>query len=159
MAHSDPQSHLYQQQQKRDSDWIVQWFCRRRNITLRDLTQHPCWSDLVLLCHIYHEFSPVLASSKTLKGVFDGYWGVVYTGKHRLKPKALKRLEQLTLNCISQQQILNQQRQQIKSMRASGHTQNTDHDMTAKGSNLPAEVSTREPQGGREELFLSLPWL
>ena len=148
-----------QQRRSNQQDWRIDRFCRRRGIHRRDLEQHPCWQDLVLLIHIRDEFQPELQKDRSLRATYNAYWGVVYAERHALRPRAFVRLELMVERCIEIRQQQQALITQIQSMRAPRQAQNTGHDMTAKGPNLPEKVSIREQQGGREDLIDTPPWV
>lgn len=145
-----------QQRQANQQDWLIDRFCLKKGIRRRDLERHPCWQDLVILIQLRCEFDQELHSDRSLIATYNAFWGMVYAEKKSLKPKSLIKLEIITERCIKLRQQHQLARQTIKALRGVGQNQNTGHDMTAKGPNLPEKVSIREPQGGREDL--GVPW-
>ena len=86
-----------------------------------------------------------------------------FIGLVQYQLKYIREFEIMATECLrirQQQTIKIQVITQLRKLQSTGtrHNQNKDHDITAKGSNLPAKVSIREQQGGREELLSSPPW-
>lgn len=159
----DNQSHYYQLQRETQQNYnIVRW-CLKRGIPVDIVEGHPCFQDILFLLDFRYEFQAEYKTHKSMLATYNRYWQNVYSLKRPLKPKAWRQFEIMATECLrirQQQEIKKQVIRQLRKLQSTGtrHNENKDHDMTAKGSNLPAKVSIREQQGGREELRSSPPW-
>ena len=132
-------------------DWNVDRFCRSRGIKQSDLQYHPQWSDLVTLITILTEFSAELATNPRLRGVVAAYWGHTYRLRYPLRPKGLRKLEQVVTECIGIRQNQQQKITRIRSLRGSATPNNIGQDNKAKGPCLPPVTDTkRESQECRQ---------
>ena len=142
-------------------DAVVRLWCKTKNISFDYVMTHPNLKDIQFLIEFNDEFNMELHSNARLKGVFDGYWGVVYAQRKQLKPKAFVKLERLAQECLAIRTQHQNTRLKIKSLRHTGtsHAQNTDHDKEAKGSNsVQSNVYEKNIQRGGREVQELLPW-
>lgn len=127
-------------------DWLIDRFCLKKGIRRKDLISHPQWDDVLLLIKFVDEFGPELRTNRTLKGVYDAYWGQTYKQKYRLRPKALTKLEILAEQCIKIRQQQELKITKIKSLRGSATNNNVGHDDKAKGPCLPPITDTKRDE-------------
>ena len=128
-------------------DWMIDRFCLKKGIKRKDLIRHPQWNDVLLLIHFLDEFGPELKTNRTLKGIYDAYWGITYKQQYKLRRKALIKLEHVAEQCIKIRQQHQLKINKIKSLRGSATNNNIGHDDKAKGPCLPPVTDAkREPQ-------------
>jgi hypothetical protein len=111
--HNNYEAFRKQQQQ----DQVIRRWCIRRGLPLDIIDGHPRFDDVLFLVNFYDEFELELKRNKRYKGVFDAYWGVVYTNRLALKPKAFRKFEQLALDCIALRAERQAQIQRIQALR------------------------------------------
>ena len=116
------------EESKQDSA-INQWF-KDIGLTARDIQYHPCITDLTILANIRNTFWHLMTEPE--KGVWSGCWGNVYKYRRFIRPKTLRKLEQLVLNMAERDQRRQQQRQLIKALRT--EPLKRDQDNKANGS-------------------------
>lgn len=85
-------------------------FCWRRGFKARDLGDHPCADDLVLLSLIKDDLGKYITDRDHAK--LNGLWGMVYTKKFPLKNKHHRDLEDIIIR--AQQAITRHQQQMAK---------------------------------------------
>jgi hypothetical protein len=136
-----------QKQQAFEQSQLVGYWSKTKGITQKDFEQHPRIDDIILLIRFRDALWSRLNQSE--RGCWAGYWSSVYVKKNKLKTKALKKLEQITITAEQRhlQNIIHQakQTQQIRSLRQ--RSQNPDSKssayMTAK-SEEPAQTAPWE---------------
>jgi hypothetical protein len=120
-------------------DWNIGRWLRSHGVTVKDLDTHRQISDVVLLINIRQSLWTWMTAGE--QASWGAYWNVVYRKQKPLKPKALKKFEQIT-ESVRQRQIKIQIIKQIGSAK-----QNIGHDNKAKGPCLPPVTDAkREPQ-------------
>ena len=151
--------HMFLADSRQDS--AIRRWCRAKNISFDYIMTHPNIQDIQFLIEFNDEFYMELHSNARLKGVFDGYWGVVYAQRKQLKSKAFVKLEKLVQECLAVREKNQLIQSRIKSLRHTGtsHTQNKGHDNEAKGpDSLPSNTCEKENQRGGREVQELLPW-
>lgn len=116
-------------------------WCKSKGISSKDLEQHPRADDLVLLIAFRDAMWDKL--NKVEQGCWAGYWSSIYIKKNKLKDKALKKLEQITITATDRH-LKNlvqsaQQRQRIKALRQNPYSKPMD-DIAAKDMGLAQTV-------------------
>jgi hypothetical protein len=157
----EPYADPARNRQNQRHEWSVERFCRDRGITSQDLQHHPRWSDIVLLIGIYTEYRAELSTSRRRQGVYDAYWGHTYRQRLALRPKGLRKLEKLVIECQGIRQNQQFAITKIQSLRGSAKPNNIGHDNKAKGPCLPPVTDTkREQQECRQmpEDLNQVPW-
>ena len=70
-------------------------WCKSKGISSRDLTLHPRIDDIILLLAFREAMWSKL--NKAEQGCWSGYWSSIYHKRNKLKLKAFKKLEQITI--------------------------------------------------------------
>ena len=91
-------------------------FCWRRGFKAKDLGNHPCADDLVLLTILKDELGQYISNSDHCW--LNGIWGMVYKKKFPLKNKHRERIRDITNTAIRQETRQQLQRQKIKQLKA-----------------------------------------
>jgi len=116
-------------------------WCRERGIHASDLEKHPRADDIVLLLRFREELWHKL--NKNEQSCWAGYWSSIYVKKNKLKLKALKKLEQITITATDRhlKQIIHtaQLRQKIKQLKQNPYSKPVD-DIAAKDTGLTQTV-------------------
>ena len=102
-------NYSYEHQQTRQ-DWRVSAWAKRKGLTLNEVWNHPCISDITLLLAVQSEYEPEYKSNKTLYATYNALWSGVYSRKRGLNAKGLRRLE-LIVNTSEQ---IRQHNKQLK---------------------------------------------
>jgi hypothetical protein len=102
-------NYSYEHQQTRQ-DWRVSAWAKRKGLTLNEVWNHPCISDITLLLAVQSEYEPEYKSNKTLYATYNALWSGVYSRKRGLNSKGLRRLE-LIVNTSEQ---IRQHNKQLK---------------------------------------------
>jgi hypothetical protein len=123
--------------QQQQQDRAIHRWCLRRGIPVDLAVNHPQFDDILFLVNFYDEFELELRRNKRLKGIFDAYWGVVYTNKLALKPKAFNKFEQLALDCLNIRAEQQANIERIQALRGTSQNQSVDHNYQANGSYSP----------------------
>ena len=108
-----------------------------KGITRKALDTHPHCDDIILLLKwrdsMWHKLNP------SEQAIWGAYWGSVYHKRRKLKNKALKKLEQITITATErhnrQEQQSQQARSRIQSLRKAKHRtliKKSSANMTAK---------------------------
>ena len=77
-------------------------FCWRRGFKAKDLGDHPCADDLVLMTCIKDDLGRYITNED--HQFINGIWGHVLNRNMQLKNSHLKRLEHITNTAIQRQQ-------------------------------------------------------
>lgn len=152
-------THMFLADSRQDS--AIRRWCRAKNITFDYIMTHPNIQDIQFLIEFNDEFYMELNTSRRLRGIFDGYWGLVYARRKQISAKGFVKLERVVHECLAIRQQNQHIRYKIKSLRHTGnsHTQNKGHDNEAKGPNsLPSNTCEKENQRGGREVQELLPW-
>jgi len=112
----------------REKAHYTNWWCKTIGIKSRDLDSHPQIDDVILLIRWHQECW--MDSNKSQRGVWSGYWSVVYHHQFPLKAKALKKLEATTQEIITRQQARQLKQIKIRQLRESNQQKGIVH-MTA----------------------------
>ena len=109
------------------------YWCKTKGISIKDIESHIRADDIVLLVAFRDAMWDKL--NKSEQGSWAGYWNSVYFKKNKLKIKALKKLEQITITATNRH-LKNivyqaQQRQRIKALRQNPNAKPSAY-MTAK---------------------------
>ena len=115
------------------------YWCKCKGISIKDIESHIRADDVVLLVAFRDAMWDKLNRSE--QGSWAGYWNSVYFKKNKLKNKALKKLEQITITATDRLHKLQTQRQRIKALRQNP-IKNL-RDMTAKAAE-PTQTVTWE---------------
>lgn len=75
-------------------------WCKRKGITTEQINQHQYSNDLMLLIAMRDSIWDNLTFNE--QAVWGAYWGKVFVKNFPLHNKALKKLEQITINTIKQ---------------------------------------------------------
>lgn len=149
MAKKDLKSHFYHKQRNRQqADLIAAWQsgCDLPPNAINQTSRRNI-QDLLLVRSIREHFAPELRSSRTLQGVVDRAWEIVWIRQQSLRPRTLQRLENAVISLINIRQHRQSQLQRIHQLRKQkSSTQKADHDMTAKGSGQPQSMSVKGEQ-------------
>jgi len=106
------------------------YWCKTKGISIKDIESHPRADDIVLLIAFRDAVWNIL--NKAEQGSWAGYWSSVYVKKNKLKIKALKKLEQITITATNRH---SRQLQSIKAMRQNPYAKPSAY-MTAKSEGL-----------------------
>lgn len=140
----------YQEQRQ---NWRIDAWLESRGISRAVIERHPYCQDIRALLDFREEFEQELQQDRFAMASWGALWNVSYRMQKPIKTKYWKKLEQVALRCITTRQEQAQRRARIKALRGTSQTQNKDHDMTAKGSNLPEVMHTKwDNEGGRGTL-------
>lgn len=116
-------------------------WCREKGIHSKDLEQHPCADDVVLLLALRDAMWTKL--NKSEQGCWAGYWSSVYVKKNKLKNKALKKLEQITITASDRhlREIVKQAtaRQRIRQLKQNPYSKPVEN-IAAKDTGLTHSV-------------------
>jgi hypothetical protein len=115
-------------------NWNIGRWLRGHGVTLTDLDQHPRIADIVLLINIRQSLWVTMTASE--QATWGAYWNMVYNQRKPLKPKALKKFENI-IQDINQRQLKINILRQINQSKSGSAKQNIDQDNKAKGSCLP----------------------
>ena len=111
---------------------IKTWYCKYK-LTAKDIDSHPCLPDLSILINIRDTYWDLMNPSE--RGTWVACWGNVFKLHYAIRPKTLRKLEQIVMDMAQREQRRHEQRQQIKSLRqANTEPLKRDHDNEAKGS-------------------------
>jgi len=118
-------------------------------LSVKDIENHSCFSDIAVLVSIRNSFWHVMNFNE--KCVWGSCWSNVYKLSRFIRPKTLRKLEQLVIDLDIREQRLEQQRQKIQSLRqANTESLKRDQDNEAKGSHshsLHKQTVTYESAG------------
>lgn len=108
-----------QRKQALEQSQLVAYWAKTRGITQKDFEGHARIDDVILLLQFRDAMWHKLNLSE--RGVWAGYWNSIYCNKNKLKIKALKKLEQITITA-EQRHLANlikqaEQRQHIRLIR------------------------------------------
>ena len=90
-------------------------FCWRRGFKAKDLGDHPCADDLILMTKLKDELGQYLSNEDHCW--LNGIWGYVYIKKFPLKNKHLEKIDIITTKAIRQETRHKQQLARIKTLR------------------------------------------
>jgi hypothetical protein len=145
--------------QEQKQDWLIDAWLRHKGIDWTIINHHPCCQDIQLLLDFRNEFNDELATSQSMMALWGALWNISYVIGKPIKAKNWLKLEKLHERCRATRQQQEIIKARIKAMRTgTSHTQNLDHDMTAKGSNLPREKHMKWDQEGGREVLDTVPW-
>jgi len=114
-------------------DRVIKSWYRKYGLTAYDIEHHVCITDLSILINIRDTYWELMNPSE--RGTWVACWGNVFKMHYAIRPKTLRKLEQIVLNLAEREQRLEQQRQQIRSLRlANTEPLKRDQDNEAKGS-------------------------
>lgn len=80
---------------KSELEHYTNYWCKSKGISSKDLTEHPRIDDIILL--LAFREAMWIKLNKAEQGCWSGYWSSIYHKRNRLKGKALKKLEQITI--------------------------------------------------------------
>lgn len=117
------------------------YWCKTKGISSKDLDTHPRADDLTLLIAFRDAMWDKLNQKE--RGCWAGYWSSIYVKKNKLKPKALNKLEQITITATDRHLTTlvktSQQRQKIKALRQNPYSKSTAY-IAAKSVGLAQTV-------------------
>ena len=114
-------------------DTVIKSWYRKYKLTAYDVEHHPCLQDLSILINIRDTYWELMNPSE--RGTWVACWGNVFKLHYTIRPKTLRKLEQIVLNMAEREQRLKEQRQKIQLQRqANTEPLKRDHDIEAKGS-------------------------
>lgn len=146
----------YQEQRQ---EWLIDAWLQRKGINRATLLHHPHCQDIQLLLDFRCEFDRELKQDRSAMAQWGALWNVSYVMRKPIKSKYWLKLERIHARCLAtrqQQQII---KARIKALRTGTNPkENLDHDMTAKGSNLPREKHKKWDEEGGRGVLDTLPW-
>lgn len=111
---------------------INRWY-RKYGLTSQIIDTHPCLPDLSILINIRDTYWELMNPSE--RGTWVACWGNVFKLHYAIRPKTLRKLENIVTNMADREQRQHQQRIKIQSQRqANTEPLKRDHDNEAKGS-------------------------
>lgn len=108
---------------------INAWY-RRYGLTANIIDTHPCVQDLAILINIRDAYWELMNPSE--RGTWVACWGNVFKLHYAIRPKTLRKLEQIVINMADREHRRQEQRQRIMALRT--EPLKRDHDNEAKGS-------------------------
>lgn len=108
---------------------INAWY-RRYGLTANIIDTHPRVQDLAILINIRDAYWELMNPSE--RGTWVACWGNVFKLHYAIRPKTLRKLEQIVINMADREQRRQEQRQRIMALRT--EPLKRDHDNEAKGS-------------------------
>lgn len=100
---------------KRSIQHETNLFCWRRGFKAKDLGNHPCADDLVLMTKIKDDLGQYLTDED--HQFINGIWGHVLNRNMQLKNKHLERLQEITKTAIRQETRHKQQMARIRQLK------------------------------------------
>lgn len=108
---------------------INAWY-RRYGLTANIIDTHPRVQDLAILINIRDAYWELMNPSE--RGTWVACWGNVFKLHYAIRPKTLRKLEQIVINMADREHRRQEQRQRIMALRT--EPLKRDHDNEAKGS-------------------------
>ena len=111
---------------------INRWY-RKYGLTAKIIDTHPCLPDLSILINIRDTYWALMNPSE--RGTWVACWGNVFKLHYTIRPKTLRKLENIVTVMADREQRQHEQRIKIQSQRqANTEPLKRDHDNEAKGS-------------------------
>lgn len=135
--------------ESRQDSKINTWY-RRYGLTANIIDTHPCIPDLSILINIRDAYWELMNASE--RGTWVACWGNVFKLHYAIRPKTLRKLEQIVIDMADREQRRQEQRQRIMALRT--EPLKRDHDNEAKGSHSPS----LHKQTGANESAVECPY-